>query len=142
MQIPSLIDRGRSGFNMTPMIDVVFLLIIFFLVASHLSDQEAQIELELPTAESAQALEDDQQNRITFHLPNADEILHAGRPISLDRLGQLIEEAKQNRGGDVQVRIRTDRDVPYVAMTPILRACAAAGIWNVTFAVLRKRSNG
>lgn len=37
---------------MTPMIDVVFLLIIFFLVSSHLAKQENQVELDLPTAAS------------------------------------------------------------------------------------------
>ncbi len=37
---------------MTPMIDVVFQLIIFFLVASHLARQETQVEVDLPTAAS------------------------------------------------------------------------------------------
>ena len=40
MRCPTNIARGSVGFNMTPMIDVVFLLIIFFLVASHLSQKE------------------------------------------------------------------------------------------------------
>ncbi len=45
-------DRGRLDVKMTPMIDIVFLLIIFFLVSSHLAKQEVQLDLDLPAAES------------------------------------------------------------------------------------------
>jgi len=52
MRVVSNLSRGSLGFNMTPMIDVVFLLIIFFLVSSHLAQQETQLELDLPEATS------------------------------------------------------------------------------------------
>ena len=53
MQVPSsTTSRGEVGFNMTPMIDIVFLLIIFFIVSSHLARQETQLELALPAASS------------------------------------------------------------------------------------------
>ena len=47
MRVPSNLRSGSLGFNMTPMIDVVFLLIIFFLVSSHLAKQEVQMPLPL-----------------------------------------------------------------------------------------------
>ncbi len=52
MKVPTQLNSGEVDFNMTPMIDVVFLLIIFFLVSTHLAKQEAQLELPLPVAES------------------------------------------------------------------------------------------
>ncbi|MCA9180756.1 MAG: biopolymer transporter ExbD, partial [Planctomycetales bacterium] len=45
MRTPKLLAAGSASINMTPMIDVVFLLIIFFLVSSHLAKQENQVEL-------------------------------------------------------------------------------------------------
>ena len=43
MRIPARAISGDVGFNMTPMIDVVFQLIIFFLLSSHLAKQETQL---------------------------------------------------------------------------------------------------
>jgi len=68
MQIPQHNSNRKYGFNMTPMIDVVFLLIIFFLVSSHLSRQESQLELELPTAASGQDDTDQETPRLTINV--------------------------------------------------------------------------
>ena len=63
------VDRSRPiDFNMTPLIDVVFLLIIFFLVSSHLAQRETQQELALPTAASGRVGEDSPTARVTIHL--------------------------------------------------------------------------
>ena len=55
-------------FNMAPLIDVVFLLIIFFLVSSHLAQQEVQLELDLPTAASGQSPGEDQTRRVVVNV--------------------------------------------------------------------------
>ena len=68
MRVPANISRGSLGFNMTPMIDVVFLLIIFFLVSSHLAQQEVQLELDLPGAGTGQRAEQDDAPRRAAHL--------------------------------------------------------------------------
>ena len=51
MKIP-LADDEESGFEMTPMIDMVFLLLVFFMCASHLSTVQ-NVDLEIPTATKA-----------------------------------------------------------------------------------------
>ena len=56
MRTPNHTQDGGVHFNMTPMIDVVFLLIIFFLVSSHLAKQEVHLELPLPAADSGEFL--------------------------------------------------------------------------------------
>ena len=54
MRLPHYPRQRAIQLNMTPLIDVVFLLIIFFLVSSHLARQETQVELDLPTASSGE----------------------------------------------------------------------------------------
>ena len=137
MQIPTSYRRGPLTFNMTPMIDVVFLLIIFFLVSSHLVKQEAQMPLPLPTAASGPAAVDDQAPRLTVNLLADGRILVAGAPATVDRLEPLLAAARRKSGDDLEVRIRADRAAPYQRVEPILLACARAGVWNVTFAVYR-----
>ena len=137
MRVPSNLSRPGLGFNMTPMIDVVFLLIIFFLVSSHLAKQEAQLPLPLPVAGSGQDPLDEQSPRVTVNVRADGTLLLAGKPVAAGRLRQRLEAAMDRAGRDVEVRIRGDRSVAYRSVEPILLACARAGLWNVTFAVIR-----
>jgi biopolymer transport protein ExbD len=136
MRIPSLLRSGEVGFNMTPMIDVVFLLIIFFLVSSHLAKQEAQMELPLPVADSGEQSTDNTR-RVTLNVTADGSMLLAGRRIDRDELKQRLAQARDTHGKDIEIRIRGDRNVPYSAVSPIMLSCARAGIWKVTFGVYR-----
>ena len=123
---------------MTPMIDVVFLLIIFFLVSSHLARQESQMELELPTASTGQDDIDLETPRLTINVRSDGSLWLAGRPIAQQQLQQKFNEARDRNGGNVEVRIRGSRQAPYSTVEPIMLACTSAKIWNVTYAVYRE----
>ncbi len=140
MRVPSNMSRGSVGFNMTPMIDVVFLLIIFFLVSSHLAKQETQLELDLPNATSGRATPDEGVRRVVVNVlsqpGDSGSVQVGGRTLAPDELRQLINYESMKSGDSLEVRIRSDRNVPYRVIEPILVACARAGAWNVTFAVI------
>jgi biopolymer transport protein ExbD len=140
MRAPSNLSRGSLGFNMTPMIDVVFLLIIFFLVSSHLARQETQLELDLPEASTGEATREDDARRVVVNvLPDErpdERIQVGGRRIAPGQLTELIRYESSQADGRLEVRIRSDRRVPYRSIEPILLACQRGGVWNVTFAVV------
>jgi len=140
MRAPNHLDRGTPGFNMTPMIDVVFLLIIFFLVSSHLARQEVEMELNLPDAQTGQDADPtDLTRRLVFNVLPEGGIVVGGQPLAPDALSDMIAyESGRGRtpGEPLEVRIRTDREAPYRTVEPIMRACARAGVWRVTFAVV------
>jgi len=123
---------------MTPMIDVVFLLIIFFLVSSHLASQEVPLDLQLPEASSGGRSADRPRMRITIQVRPDGAIVQAGDRIDLSELGRRLEHEADRGGPDSEIRIRCDRSAPYGTVEPILVACARAGIWNVQFSVLRR----
>jgi biopolymer transport protein ExbD len=123
---------------MTPMIDVVFLLIIFFLVSSHLAKQESQLELELPVASSGEEDLDQQTPRITINVKSDGSLWLAGRPIANHDLTDAFNAARDKEGEDMEVRIRGSRSAPYATVEPIMLACTNAKIWNVTYAVYRE----
>jgi biopolymer transport protein ExbD len=137
MRVPDHARGGDLGFNMTPMIDVVFLLIIFFLVSSHLAKQEVQMPLPLPTAISGAPPAETAPRRVTINLLGDGRLMLAGKPIESGELQQRLAAARVESGTDVEVRIRSDRQVPYRDVEKILLACARAGVWNVAFAVFR-----
>ena len=137
MRLPSNLQTGELSFNMTPMIDVVFLLIIFFLVSSHLAKQEAQMELPLPVADSGTLPTETETRRLTLNVIQDGTLLLAGRRVEASQLQTRLAEALTSDQQAVEVRLRSDRNVPYRVIEPILLACARAGIWNVTFGVYR-----
>jgi len=137
VKIPSYVGGRGVDFNMTPMIDVVFLLIIFFLVSSHLAKQEVQMQLPLPDARSGTQAEDSQLPRLVVNISAGGQIRMAGRPLTLEQFQERLVKRREKYGQDLEVRIRSDRSVPYRNINPVMRRCAETGIWNVTFAVYR-----
>jgi len=140
MRIPTRVVSGQVGFNMTPMIDVVFQLIIFFLLSSHLAKQETQLALPLPAAESGRETVADDRPRLTINVLADGTLLIANRPIAADDLLGVLAERRAAHGDEFEVRIRGDRSVPYSRVEPVMLACTQAGIWNVAYAV-RPRDN-
>jgi biopolymer transport protein ExbD len=138
MRIPSHTTDAGVGFNMTPMIDVVFLLIIFFLVSSHLAKQETQMELSLPSATSIEPQADDASARLVVNVQADGSVYLAGHQLTPAELQRRLAERMRELGRDLEVRIRSDASADYGHIEPIMLACARSGIWNVTFAVIRK----
>ncbi len=120
------------------MIDVVFLLIIFFLVSSHLARNESQLELELPIASSASDDVDQRPPRMIVNVDSEGNLFLAGRPVQAAQLNERFADAVEKEGDGLEVRIRGSRQVAYAAVEPIMRSCVQAGIWNVSYAVYRQ----
>ena len=141
MRIPQPIRHCESAFNMTPMIDVVFLLIIFFLVSSHLAKQESQLPIPLPDAESGREATQSMPARVTVNVLSNGGIQVAGKRMQVIELERRLEFEYRKQQGELQVRIRSDRHVQYQFIEPIMRACTKIDIWNVQIAVIRPENS-
>ena len=135
MQIPKPPKKPNLSFNMTPMIDVVFLLIIFFLVSSNLVQQESLIAVDLPTAKTSRIPKTTESGtrKITINITSEDHIFLGMTPIHREQLRQHLIAEQSRSSKSLEVRIRTDRRVSYHAIEPILMICSQAGIDNVSF---------
>ncbi len=135
MEIPRIGRSRQVDFNMTPMIDVVFLLIIFFLVSSHLAQQETDRQLDLPRATSGYDSGASGLTRVTVNIVSDGRILLGSELVDAPELDRRLQVEHQETDGQLEVRLRADRNVCYQVVEPVLLACAKAGIWNVSFAV-------
>lgn len=132
-------SRGSGEMNMTPMIDVVFLLIIFFLVSSHLARRESRVALDLPTAATGQA-DDDPSPRLTINVA-ADGALSLGaEAIEPAQLIERLRTQREAEGDALRVRLRSDQAAPFSAVEPALAACAEAGVEDIALAVFGKEA--
>ena len=136
MKVPRPSRRAAVGMNMTPMIDVVFLLIIFFLLSSHLARRENQMQMPLPVADSALAPYDENVDRITVNVAEDGNLVLAGRNVNAHELEERIRHEAQRVSREIELRIRADRKVPYENVSPVLLAAARSGVWNITFSVI------
>lgn len=134
---PSLVPVGTSvRLNLTPMIDVTFQLILFFLLAGHMAQQESSYELDLPTAQTGQRMAETDTRRLVINIAPDGQIVLSGERVSLGRLEEILRAEAKGQDEPVEVRIRTDRAVPYGTVSPILVLCAKNGLWNVSFSVI------
>lgn len=136
MRIPTRNYHQTLRFNLTPLIDIVFLLIIFFLVASHFVRNENVEAVELPSATQHKTDVDESPRRLVVTI-TADRQMHvAGKPVDLLAVEQMIVAGHEADSNRFEVRIRGDRSVPYELVKPIMTACARAGVTDVKFAVM------
>ena len=139
MKIPTRPRTLGLGFNITPLIDIIFLLVIFFLVASHLVRSEIYEEVDLPEATQTEDEPDEQPHRLVVTI-TADGQLHvSGKTVSPIDVRQMIHASGAEMPDQpLEVHIRSDRSVPYRIVEPLLLACAEAGVTNVKFPVLNR----
>ncbi len=137
MKAVSVAGRPPVRMNMTPMIDVTFQLILFFILAGHLAQQESPADVQLPAASTGEKARETETRRILINVTPDGRMLVAGRIVDNTALQQILE-AEHAQSRDLEVRIRTDRRAAYSAVAPALVCCAKAGIWNVSFSVVKE----
>ncbi|GIT28190.1 MAG: hypothetical protein Ct9H300mP1_02360 [Planctomycetaceae bacterium] len=87
-------NRGNDGPDLTPVIDVVFLLLIFFLVATEYHQEERELEVVLPEVTQAQPLA--MSKELIVNITKGGIFKVAGRDYNEQQLYQVIREAKEN----------------------------------------------
>ncbi len=124
--------------NLTPLIDVVFLLLIFFMVSTTFQ-KESQIKLQLPEASASQAPE---EQRIEV-LINAQSELHVnGQKLinsELETVRSALQKVLDGRR-DVPLVIRADRGTPYQAVVTAMDAGSQLGLLRISLPTLRSDS--
>jgi biopolymer transport protein ExbD len=132
--MPNYGQRGDVSINMTPMIDVVFLLIIFFLVSSHLAKQEANVKLDLPAAKTGIENAADRP-QLTLNIAEDGKWMVAGQWISKDRFRDLVRQRWQDENGVLRVKIRIARTQPYARLADALKLLNEEKIGDIVFGV-------
>ncbi|MEI6036893.1 MAG: biopolymer transporter ExbD [Planctomycetota bacterium] len=123
------IDKGRlaGGLDLTPMIDVVFLLMIFFLVASKLEEADRYIDVVLPKASAARPL----TSQVLEFIVNIDRngsYFAGAKPVELAQLQGLLKQAVADNPEKQKVVVRADENTAHKFVVAAMNACVQAGI--------------
>ena len=112
--------------EMTPLIDMVFLLLVFFLVATTFHQTEREMQIALPDAHSSGPIST-ALREIVINVDAAGQIIVSGRTIEADELRTIVEQAV-GTNPDQKVTVRGDRTTAYANIVRVLDICKGAGV--------------
>lgn len=120
--------------NLTPMIDVILTLLIFFMAATKLYDwDEQKLDVQVPVVSSAQPLTDAPDD-IKLRVSREGTLAYNDDLIDLSQVQDRLQVARKNYP-DQGVMIRADGRVPHQKVAEVISACHAAGIGRILFSV-------
>ncbi|MCH2129234.1 MAG: biopolymer transporter ExbD [Pirellulaceae bacterium] len=119
--------------NMTPMIDIVFLLIIFFMVGTKFTELERKIGLKVPSVNNSGALTAAPEKKV-INVHADGEISFRGNQVNIDDLITMLEAAREEYQ-DLGVLVRGDAEGPFQNVATVLNACRIAGISEMGISV-------
>lgn len=135
--------KSDDRVDLTPMIDIVFLLLIFFMVTTTIVKQEADLGIKLPTSVAAASDAPLPEEHMLDILPDGG-VLFNGAPVAepdanykLPQLVALLEQIKlssERAGFSMVVLLNPDLEAPQQAITNVLNACVQAEVTSVSFA--------
>lgn len=130
---------GKGEMDMTPMIDVTFLLIIFFMCTTEMADA-AKSNLELPRAEKGEEDDKPVPGRLVINLLKDGRVEINKQPYDENRLRQTLKQHYQmglKEGAefsDKAVLIRADQETEYHHVQRLIANCMMEKIWRIAFA--------
>lgn len=123
--------QSDEGFELTPMIDVVFLLIAFFMTVSSIISAEL-IEIEMPVAEEA-SVPDEKGERQYITVDREGNLFLGAAPTDFDTITEYVRIGNETRPG-FKVYLRADAETPHLHVRDVMSAIADGGVFDVIFA--------
>ncbi len=113
--------------NMMPMIDILFQLVIFFLVAAHLQVQEGELPVVLPQASEAQPLTI-KPNDFYVNIDQQGRYFVAGQMVDVEKLEQALKQAVADNPAQHSVVIRADKRGTVDSTIQVMNLCNKAHV--------------
>lgn len=128
-------SQQGAELELAPMIDVVFLLLIFFIVTWQFARFERDMDISVPAAEEAEQL-DRQQGEIIVNVRADGTIVLNAREVDDDELLGILLSISETFP-DQAVILRGAAEAEFQSIIDVLDLIKKAGIWNVAFATVR-----
>ena len=128
-------QKDDVAIDMAPMIDMVFLLLIFFMVASVVTELD-KVEVEIPEATYAKVPED-VKGRMMLSVDANNQVYSGTLPVNMEELKVLVS-AELDQNPDLRILIRADERVEYKTNKDIMIACGEVGATDLIYATFEE----
>jgi biopolymer transport protein ExbD len=136
-------DRRRAkapALALTSMLDVIFLLLCFFVTASVFSQWESEISISLPAASSSET-PSRLPGEVILNVARDGSVTVNAKKLTLSDLGERLRKVADFYPGQPVV-IRADRETSYDSLVKVLDTCRVAGVWNFSLATVEEKESG
>ena len=118
-------DEEEFRPELTPLVDVVFQLIIFFMVSTVFVEFTQQMDIETPEVEGS--LAQDQIKRLTIEITVDEKIFLDGKELTLENIPEHLTDQSTSRS----VLIRADKRLPYGIVMQVMQICRSAWMTDI-----------
>lgn len=122
--------------QMTPMIDMTFLLLVFFMVTSKITKEQKKLEIKLPTAKTAKQ-PDDLSGRDIINIDAAGRLYTGDNEVDLPQLKRYLKQRLIDYP-PLMISVRADSKTPAKQIKEVMKAAAEAGAVEVVFSAYTK----
>jgi biopolymer transport protein ExbD len=124
-------QEDEIGFQLAPMIDMTFLLLIFFMVTTKISKEQVKVDIKLPTAANA-TIPNDLSNRDVISIDGEGNYHIGQRRTDKKELTSYLKE-RFKVTPPLRIYVRADKDTPGKQIKELMRIASEAGAVNVIF---------
>ena len=120
------------GFQIAPMVDILLVLLVFFIITWNFALTENELDVKIPSAVSAKE-QHPVANQTVLNIREDGTVVMNRQPLSRDELLKRLTQLAELYP-DYAIIIRGDKQLSFENLTAILDICNQAKIWNVAFA--------
>jgi biopolymer transport protein ExbD len=123
------------GFQIAPMVDILLVLLCFFIVTWSIAKKENELDVKVPSEQNAK----DQNavlNQTVLNVKADGSVVWNKKTVSLPELSARLKELS-NLFPDYAIIVRGDERAPFLFIANVLDTCRQANIWNVAFATAK-----
>jgi biopolymer transport protein ExbD len=137
--LPPVDEPEEAKFAMAPMIDMVFLLLVFFMCASHLNSLR-NLQIEIPTATKG-VIPKERPDRWVVNIKKDGSVYSGDQLVTVDQLKGLVT-ARLKEKPDTKVYVRADASAQHKQVKSVMNAMAQAGVDDFIFGVFGEKTPG
>jgi biopolymer transport protein ExbD len=134
------LNRDDAALDMTPMIDMVFQLMIFFLVTIKMYQDQINESINLAKAPHGPAIEERDPRTITIEVDKAGRISLGGTYMRPELLKAILQGAVYKTGFGIPILIRGHLTAPHKDIRRVMDICSGVGLWRIQFAAIQKEA--
>jgi biopolymer transport protein ExbD len=122
--------RKMPSITIVSLIDILAILLIFFIVTTTFRERLPQLQLNLAESKSATAADNNQKKSILLQIKGSDQMMLDGKPVTADKLVEAIKQVQASHP-NCAIVMQTDKDAPFGAFVSVLDVLQAAGVKNI-----------
>ena len=122
--------RRAPSIIIVSLIDILAILLIFFIVTTTFRKNQPQLQINLPESKSAEQAPAEKDEPVVLSVKSADEISLDGKPVTLDLLAEALKTVR-TQAPTRPIAMQADREAPFGVVVKVLDALKDAGVKNI-----------